>query len=557
MDRVREETTPKFATAPAHGSRAGLPGARHQLLIGAAYVASYVALDWVSYIHPFAQLAITPWNPPPGLSLFLLLRFGLRQIPLLFIAALLAEFVVRGASDHVLFFAIASALLAGGYAALGAVLVRSLGVGRELATLRDINRFVAGALFGPALIALAYVGAHVGAGVLAAPDFVRAVLQFWIGDAIGIVVTTPLLLEFFRRPPRFAPRFNPGLVAQSVAVMLAIWVVFGLPATDEFKFFYVLFVPLIWVAMNRGLRGTLVVTVAIQLGIVAASGRLTAKGIELFELQFLMLALALTSLYLGTAITERRAAQRRLAAGEAALSRAMRMATAGELAAAITHELNQPLSAIATYVGACTELVDRPQDRALLRQTLESMGREVSRAGAVIRRLRDFFRTGAPRREPVFPGALVQGAIEPLALRIAQQQASVEVSCDPQLPAVEVDRIQMQAVLHNLLANAIDAMDAARTPVRRIAVAVTHGPGDRLTCIVDDSGPGIEREAASRLFEAFNSTKPDGMGLGLAMSRSIVEAHGGELVRTDSRLGGAAFSMTLPLQHRADESRRS
>ena len=149
----------------------------------------------------------------------------------------------------------------------------------------------------------------------------------------------------------------------------------------------------------------------------------------------------------------------------------------------------------------------------MLRQTLESMGREVSRAGAVIRRLRDFFRTGAPRREPVFPGALVQGAIEPLALRIAQHQASVEVSCDPQLPAVEVDRIQMQAVLHNLLANAIDAMDAARTPVRRIAVVVTRGPGDRLTCIVDDSGPGIEREAADRLFEAFNSTKPDGMDL--------------------------------------------
>ncbi len=520
--------------------------------IALAYVAGYVALDWISYIHPFAQLAITPWNPPPGLSLFLLLRYGLRFIPFLFVAALLAEWVVRGASDHALVSAVTAVMVAAGYAGLGTLLVSRFRIRTELSGVRDVNRFVAVALLGPALIGMLYVAAHLAGGALEPRDLVRALLQFWIGDAIGIVVTTPLLLEFLHRPPRITRRVSPEPIAQAVAVLVAIWVVFGLPATDEFKFFYLLFLPLIWVAMRRGLTGAVMVSLAIQLGIVAATDRLTTKGIELFELQFLMLALALTGLYLGSAVSERRDAQRRLAAREAALARALRMATAGEMAAAITHELNQPLSAISTYVGACAELVDRPDQRALLRQTLDVVGREASRAGAVVRRLRDFFKTGAPRREPVPPQSLVEGAIESLALRIAQSAIAVEVSCEAQVPPIEVDRVQMQAVLHNLLANAIDSIAEGRSAARRIAVTVKRGEGDSLTYVVDDSGPGLAPEAQTRLFEAFNSTKADGMGLGLAMCRSIVEAHGGELAVAQSRLGGAAFAVTLPLQETAD-----
>ncbi len=511
------------------------------------YVVAYVALDWVSYIHPFAQLAITPWNPPPGLSLFLLLRYGLRYVPALFVASLLAELLVRGVPMHPLLSIGSSVLLASAYALLGVALAGPLHVGRNLDNVRDMNRFVTAALGGPLLIALAYVGLHASVGALSVADSGKATIQFWIGDAIGIVVTTPLLLQLANRGAMATRRVDAALVLQSATVLLALWIVFGLRATDEYKFFYLLFLPLIWIAISRGLPGAVMASFAIQLGLIAAEDRLTAKGIELWEIQFLMLTLAVTALYLGTVVSERRVAQRALMARDAALNRALRMATAGEVAAAVAHEINQPLSAIGSYVDACAAMLDKPSALPLLRSTLANVSQEVARAGEVIRRLREFFTTGTTRRERVMPRALLQGAAESVAPRLAQVGIVLELTCSPDLPLVDVDRIQVHAVLHNLLVNAIDALADSRDADRRIVVGAAPGAPGMLALTIADTGPGVAPEAAARLFEAFNTTKPTGMGLGLAISRSIVEAHGGRLGLTRTALPGAAFELTLPI----------
>ncbi len=532
----------------ARGSMADrLPGsARRYTATSAAYVGAYVALDWASYIHPVAELAITPWNPPPGLSLFLLLRYGLRYVPALFVAALAADLLVRGVPSHPLVTLASALLLASGYAAVGAALVGPLRIGRSLASLRDVNRFVAAAVIAPIPIALAYVGLHVVLGDLPAADLPGAVTQFWIGDAIGIVVTTPLLLEYAERRVAWRPKADLEMVLQAAAVLLALWIVFGIEATDEFKYFYLLFLPLIWIAMRRGLRGAMVASLAIQLGLIAAAENVAAKGILLRELQFLMLTLALTALYLGMAVTARTTAERAIAARDDALNRALRMATAGELAAAVAHELNQPLSAIGTYVRACVLMVDRPVPGPLLRDTLDRVAREVARAGEVIRRLRDFYRTGSTRRERAAPASVVGAVVQSLAPRLAEHRIAIEVSHEPDLPAIDVDVVQMHAVLHNLIANAIDALAADSVTERRIRVTLAARPDGTIRCAVADTGPGIADEVAARLFEPFTSTKPGGMGLGLAMSRSIVEAHGGQLGVDRTAVRGATFELILP-----------
>lgn len=511
-----------------------------------AYVVTYVALDWASYIHPVAQLAITPWNPPPGLSLFLLLRCGLRYIPMLLVAAVAADFIVRGVPSPPLLGLAPAMLLATGYAIAGAMLAGPLRVGSSLASLGEVNRFVSAGLLAPLVIAPAFVGLHVALGDLTWADYPSAVVQFWIGDAIGIVVTTPLLLQLAERRNLLRVNFGVETALQAGAVLLALWIVFGIKATDEFKFFYLLFVPLIWIAMRRGLPGAVVASFAIQLGIIVAAESIAAKGILLRELQFLMLALALTALYLGMAVTERETARRAIAAREAALNRALRMATAGELAAAIAHELNQPLSAIANYVRACALAQDRPDGGPLLREALDKAGREVVRAGEVIRRLRDFYRTGSARREPVSPRALVDAVIDTLAPRLAQNRIEIEVSFAQNLPRVAVDTIQMQTVLHNIIGNAVEALGATGSRGRRIRVSATAKDRDELVIEIADTGPGIAADVAAHLFEPFTSTKPDGMGLGLAMSRSIVEAHGGHLRSRPVAGQGATFELTLP-----------
>lgn len=534
--------------------RVDLPPLQYAAL-AVAYVCAYVALDWVSYIHPVGQLAITPWNPPPGLSLFVLLRFGLRFAPAVFPAAYLSDVLVRGADPLSFMTIAASFLLASGYVAIAAFLVHALPSGRELRSVRDINRLVAAAIVGSLLLGLAYVGLNVGVGILPAREALDAVLQFWIGDAIGIVVTTPLLIEYADRGT-LRMRIDSEMLLQAGAVLLALWIVFGITATDEFKFFYLLFLPQIWIAMRRGVKGAVIASLAMQLGLIAASESIAAKGFLLREFQFLMLALALTALYLGMAVTERQAAQRAVAARDAALHRALRAGTAGELAATIAHELNQPLTAIGSYVRAGTLLLDDPSSRSLLRETLEKAVREVARAGDVIGRLRGFFRAGTTERERVEPEALARGVVEALGPRLSEARVKVEMVSSSGLPAMEVDRVQMEMVLHNLLANAIEALASSDLPERRIRVSLESRERGSLQIEIADNGPGIHAQVAGRLFEPFVSNKTGGMGLGLAMSRSIVEAHGGTLgLDALGASGGATFRLVVPTAEGSEHGR--
>jgi signal transduction histidine kinase len=519
-------------------------GSRASLAVAAGYVVAYVVLDWVSFIHPVGTFGITPWNPPPGLSVAFLLRHGVRQGPWLAVAALAAEFVVRGAPAPLPVLVAASLLLAAAYTAFAAVLTRVLRVDPDLGSLRDVTVFAVAAAIACALIALAFVALFARSGVLPAREWREGLTQFWIGDLIGVVVTAPALLVATRRgAPRFRP--TPEALGELAAIAAALWLVFGSHLADAPTLFYVLFLPIVWVAMRHGFEGAVFGTLAIQLGLIVAIV-LTGQGrSSALEFQFLMLAIAVTGQLLGAAVSERRTIERELRAKQATLDRSLRLAAASELASALAHELNQPLSAIGAYLRACQLMLARPDaPRDELATTMDKVIAEANRAGSVIRRLRDFFRSGSTRIETVAPARLVADAVATLRERAGAHGVVVEQPAQD-LPDVFVDRVQVEAVLHNLLANAIDALSRAEGE-RRVRIDAAKADDGFVRIAVVDNGPGVAAEIEESLFDPFVTTKATGMGLGLAISRSIVDAHGGRLWY-ERRAPGSAFCFTLPV----------
>lgn len=510
----------------------------------AGYVLAYVVLDWVSYIDPIGAFAITPWNPPPGLSLAFLLRYGLRQGGWLFVAALVADIVVRGAPAPLPVLVAASLLLAVGYTALAALLTRVLHVRADLVSLRDTAVFVVACALACDVIAFAFVSLFAGSGLLPVQDFGSAVVQFWIGDLIGIVVTTPALLVATRTRdrPSFAP--SSAILVEALAIAAALWIVFGTRFGGEPKLFYVLFLPVIWIAMRHGIEGSVFGALAVQLGLIAAIVIRDRGAGAVLDFQFLMLAVAATGLLLGAAVSERRSIERQLRDKQEKLDRSLRLAGASELASALAHELNQPLSAITAYVRACEMMLANPEaGTADVKATMKKVLGEANRAGSVVRRLRDFFRSGTVQIESVAPSLLVNEACATIRERADRNHVVLDTP-PAAAPPVAVDRVQIETVLHNLLANAVDALEE-RPDGRVVRVTAAPDAPGFVRIAVEDNGPGISPEIAGSLFDPFVTTKARGTGLGLAISRSIVDAHGGRLWH-EALAPGSAFCFTVP-----------
>jgi signal transduction histidine kinase len=511
----------------------------------AAYLACYVFLDWVSFIDPYGPLAITPWNPPPGLSIFMVMRYGPAMAPWLGVAALAAEVLVRDVAAPLPVLALACAWLAAGYTCAALLLTRRLRFDPALATLRDATAFAGTAVAATLVIGMGFIGIFVGAGVVALDAFPRTVAQFWIGDVIGIVVTTPLLLTL-TRPRAATPRVGAmETFVQFTSIGVALFIVFGLGIGAELKLFYVLFLPLIWIAMRRGMTGTASATLLVQLGLIAAlmfGGHVPG---EVLDFQFLMLALALTGLFLGVTVEERRAAEQKLRDKQFELDRSLRAAAASELASTLAHELNQPLSAVASYTRACQILLERGDPGHELPAIMHKVVAEANRAGTVVHRLREFVRSGTIRQERLAASALVANAAEAAHARAARHGVTITIAAVPGLPDVLGDRVQVETVLHNLIANAVDALKN-KAGERRIVLAAARHDESFVRVTVTDNGPGLAPAARAALFAPFASHKPEGLGLGLAISRTIVEAHGGALWLADKD-GGAEFCLTLPV----------
>ncbi len=246
-------------------------------------------------------------------------------------------------------------------------------------------------------------------------------------------------------------------------------------------------------------------------------------------------------------ITDRRHAEDEARQLQERLTHFSRLSTMGEMAAGLAHEINQPLSAIATYSQACQRILRQPEpDVADVSAALEQINAQALRAGEVIRRLRNFVKNREVKREPVDCGRLLED-LRTLAETDARlHNVNLHIEAEEDLPAVHADPIQLQQVVLNLVRNAIDAVADCPEGRREVRLRASRAPEGEIEITVADRGSGLAPQAAEHLFNPFFTTKASGTGLGLAISRSIVRAHGGRLWHTPNHEFGAKFHFTLP-----------
>jgi signal transduction histidine kinase len=631
---------------------------RRFLLIAVIYVAMYVAADALSYVSPVLRLDISPWNPQAALTLSFLLAYGLRGLPVAAIAAFAAEALVHDLPAPWWMLLCACVWIACGYTALAAVLRRA-GLPHSLDSSAMAARLAVGVMLASLGVAVGYVGLLTASGALPSSLAIGAVARYWVGDANGILTLVPLIMDArrWRRALMILRRRVPIAALQLGSVVLAMWIIFGSSHADQVRFFYLLFVPVIWIALTWGVAGAALSTLAIQIGVVIAV-QYDPTAPRLVDLQFLLLTLSLTALLLGAVVTERADALRRMATSEAeqrallstapdavltvnslghlrsansearhlfglpripdaevplgavlpgielkppqgraalegrrangsafpaelawvrleapataeylvivrdvterrraemqlrererALAQAMRFAVAGELASALAHELNQPITAVVSYLQASQILATPLTADVRLGSTLAKAAQEAHRASEVLRRLRDFYRGGTTNGEYVRLEAVCASIVAAFKERLQRCGIALEMRLAEKLPGVHSDITRLEIVLHNLLGNAIDAMLHRPLERRQIELVVQRSE-KTVELSVEDSGPGVDKQTASKLFEPFVTTKAEGMGLGLAISRSLLRAQGGDLLfESGSRWGGARFVVRLP-----------
>ena len=230
------------------------------------------------------------------------------------------------------------------------------------------------------------------------------------------------------------------------------------------------------------------------------------------------------------------------------LAHANRVATIGQLAASIAHELNQPLAAVATHGGTALRwLARQPPNVDQARSSVEHMIKDAGRATHIIGALRDLTKQNAPRAEVVDLNGAIAEVIALTYSEAVKTGVTVSTRPAPELPCVQGDRVQLQQVMLNLVVNAIQAMSGIGEGARELQISIDAVPSEGGVRVgVRDTGPGLSQESLLRLFEPFYTTKPEGMGMGLSICRSIIEAHGGRLWATGCEPRGALFQFTIP-----------
>lgn len=599
---------------------------------------------------------------------------------LMMLARIIGDVAFRDLPVPLITSVLGAGLIALGYTCATYFLTHTLNCNLRLARSHDIIILLVVAGLAALVVAVGYVLLLYASGLLAWEMVPRGILRRWVGDAIGIATLTPFLLVHL--PDRtswrqWLPR-HPGEVSGQVAAIgTALWMIFGVEwstppgAGLEFQFFYLLFLPLIWIAVRSGLPGVTAGLLLTQLGLITAI-QLAGdySGATVTSLQTLMMALACASLLLGSVVSERRrtetllrdsesrlqtlvntapdgiltldadgrieslnpAAERlfavrspqltgtpitrllpdltlphpgpagemlairpngetvpvevatalaqaenlhslicvirdisprrqieaRLQEKQAELAHVSRLSMVGEMASALAHEMNQPLAAIANYTRATLMLMHSPQtDPARLRMALEKTAHQAERAGEIIRRLRTFLGKGDSQPAAVSLPRLIDDVLELVRPTARQSGVRLHLDLPDSLPPVFADRIQIEQVLLNLIRNGLEAVNSQPPGSRTVTLSAARLDPTTLRISVHDNGPGLAEDVQDRLFQPFTSTKTTGMGLGLSISRSIIEAHGGKLwcQNLDPEApslpflpsGGTLFHFTLPV----------
>lgn len=509
-----------------------------------ALACGLVLLDWLSNANPIGPFNIAHWNPTPALAIVWMLFAGVRFAPVVLLSSIVADLLIREWPGRFWISLGTSAVEAIGFAAVAFVLRRMLHGNLQMRNSRQLWTLIATIATGMAVIATLHIGVFWINGLLLIESLPSAAMHLWLGNTVGVLVTAPMLvilLDSEGRSRLLSMWTKPETWLQFATLILAAAGVLEWYA-DQTRFFYVLFLPLIWITLRGGLPAAIAATAIVQMFVLWRGGADPGQATSVVELQARVAGLALTGLFLGAEVDERESTAERLKSTQ-------RLAAAAETAAAIAHELHQPLSALANYSSAGLMLMDKEspgQDNSRLRGTVLKMRDEAIRAGEVASRLREFFLSGTLRLEPVRVGELADYARQAWTRISAGSSMHLSLEAgDPDVCLV-ADRLQIELILRNLLDNAHRAAAATGTLPANVKVSFECA-GGCLNVRVIDSGSGVSEQIRSGLFEPLVSGSSSGMGFGLAMSHSIAEAHGGKLEEMGRHHGD--FLLTLPLDN--------
>jgi signal transduction histidine kinase len=390
-----------------------------------------------------------------------------------------------------------------------------------------------------------------------AGDYLTLVRMRFFSNVLAVLTIVPLILTWAALGWRGFVAQPPARHVEAFALLLglalaSLWVFDLLDPSIAPALFYVPLPFLLWAAVRLGTAGTatalFILVMTTIYGAVHGLGAFAGGTPQdtARELQFFLIAIAVPLLLLAVALEERERTLREARDQRLQLTHLSRVAMLGEMSGGLAHELNQPLTAILSNAQAAQAFIaNKAIDDAELLEILRDIISAEQRAGEVILRLRALFKRGESLMQPLDANEVVREVLSLAHGDLATRSIGAELELAPGLPAVRGDRIQLQQVMLNLIMNASEAMGDAASEERRLTIRTLATDG-MVHVSFADRGPGFDPVLHDQLFEPYYTTKAQGLGLGLSISRSIIAAHGGRLWGVGTRGRGATFHMSLP-----------
>ncbi len=529
-----------------------------------AFLAAYVALEWISFIHELNDIPVTPWNPGLGCIYFLMVLKGPAYGILLFAGVILGEvFILESQLSWFVIMTI-GALVATAYAATAHAARNLLSLNKGLVNLRDVVVLLASGVAGAVMVALLLALLLIAVGRFQWLEIMQAAVPLFIGDIIGIAVVTPLLLRIaaawhdLKRSRLFS--LTPEIALFVGVIAGTLWLVVPIEITSGHQLFYLLFLPVVVAAVRHGIDGACLALAGTQFGLVGLLKYYGYDAAAFTTFQTLMFVLTTTGLLVGVIVSERRQAEHAvreaealLREKEAAAALAGRLNLVSGMASALAHELNQPMTAARAFARSAQVLLRSPQaDTSRIDTNLTNMVAQIDYASGVLRHMRDFLRRGQPHFSTLDIAATVVEAMMLVRSQAENNRTSIEIKISNDIPAVFGDKVQLQQVVLNLVSNAVEAITAAQRANGQIVLEAWVSPDlPQVEISVTDNGTGVDAEQAKRLFSPLATTKQDGLGLGLSICASIIEAHGGRMWLHSGEPGATDFRFSLPVQQQA------
>ncbi len=538
-----------------------------QAVPGVALLVVFVAMEWLSSIHEFMSVPITPWNPGLGVVFAFALLRGPAYAAVLFAGMIAAElFVVRTALQWPVIVAIA-AIIALVYGSAALVIRQILRLDAGLYHLRDLIVLLAGgiaaALVTSALVALLLLLDD----RIALDNILTAATPLLLGDIIGIAVMTPLTLRLIMlMQGRASLTGYSRPLALEVALYaalscIALYVIVGGASDGGLRYFYLLFVPVVLAAVRHGFDGACAALAVTQFALVGLMHYFGYDAPAFTDMQTLMLVLTGTGLIVGAVVSERqnadalrRLAEDRLREKEIESSRAARFMLVSGMASALAHEINQPMTAARALARSAQHILEGPgPDVPRAAGNVANAVAQIDHASGVLRRMREFLRRGRPHVSSFEIRTAIEDAL--MLARPDTQARGIEIRADipDGLPMAHGDRIQIEQVILNLIRNATEAISGAqqKNGAIRISAMLLTEPA-RLEIAVRDNGPGIGPQLAPTMFDPMTTSKLEGLGLGLSICLAIIESHGGRIWLQSGESGHTEFRFSLPLEQPRD-----